>query len=189
MTDCICLLPCFIDNIIEKITHIDVPLYKKVSFYYPLHRHKPIEEGKRIVTFSPPKERLEKDRIHEFIGARHDVPNSNNSKNNSSKDKSSKEDYKKYYEETGHPDYCSGSEHSDLNRIRRQQILVKEFLQSWLHIRFPFDEKKATGVTKTTMNILQKVDASFTCTELKESDYTTIFIQGKYVLQRNNHLR
>ena len=36
VTYCICLLPCFIDDIIEKITHIDVPLY------YPFHRYKPI---------------------------------------------------------------------------------------------------------------------------------------------------
>jgi len=70
---CICVLPeCFEENI-KHINTIRIPVSKPMSFYYPLHRHKEIEKGKRIINFNPPSEILSGDRFHEWIGARYQV--------------------------------------------------------------------------------------------------------------------
>ena len=49
---------------------VDVPVEKKLDFWYPLHPTQPLEEGQKIVSFRPPSERLSGDRIHEWLGAR-----------------------------------------------------------------------------------------------------------------------
>ena len=72
---CVCVLPLCFDENIKKINNINVPVNKKISFYYPLHRHEEIEKGKRIVNFNPPFENLKDDRFHEWIGARYEVNN------------------------------------------------------------------------------------------------------------------
>ncbi len=44
-----------------------------MSYHYPLHRHRPIEDGSKIIHFNPPFENLSGDRIHEWIGARSNI--------------------------------------------------------------------------------------------------------------------
>jgi len=72
---CLCVLPLCFDENIKKIDNIDVPVQKKMSYYYPLHRHQLIENGKRLIEFNPPFENLKEDRFHEWIGARYEVSN------------------------------------------------------------------------------------------------------------------
>ncbi len=70
---CVCLLPTAIEKFIKQIGSIEVPVEIKREFKYPLHRHKPIEEGFRVITFNEPSEILSGDRFHEWIGARYAV--------------------------------------------------------------------------------------------------------------------
>jgi anionic cell wall polymer biosynthesis LytR-Cps2A-Psr (LCP) family protein len=69
----VCVLPkCFEENI-KRIGSILVPVKNKMHYYYPLHRHSPIEKGRKIVKFSPPYEILFEDRFHEWIGSRYNI--------------------------------------------------------------------------------------------------------------------
>jgi len=65
----ICVLPKAVNAYIQTIDSIQVKLNKKIEFNYPLHRHKPIEEGSRKISFDKLPV-LSGDRIHEWIGAR-----------------------------------------------------------------------------------------------------------------------
>ena len=94
---CICLWPTAIEKFINKIDSIKVPVDITRELKYPLHRHKPIEDGFRVITFNKPSEILTGDRFHEWIGARYAV----------------------------NPKSFIGC---DLDRIIRQQILIKELL-------------------------------------------------------------
>ena len=49
---------------------VEVAVEEPVDFWYPLHPTLPLEEGQKIVSFRPPVERLEGERIHQWIGAR-----------------------------------------------------------------------------------------------------------------------
>lgn len=49
---------------------VTVPVEERLDFWYPLHPTRPIEEGRKQITFSPPEEVLEGERIHQWIGAR-----------------------------------------------------------------------------------------------------------------------
>ena len=49
---------------------VDVAVDEAMEFWYPLHPTSPLEEGQKIVSFRPPVERLEGERIHQWIGAR-----------------------------------------------------------------------------------------------------------------------
>lgn len=53
-------------------THIsvEVPVSEPLDFQYPLAPTRPIEEGHKLICFRPPSERLEGERIHQWIGAR-----------------------------------------------------------------------------------------------------------------------
>ena len=72
---CLCVLPLCFDLNIKKIDNINVPVEQKMKFYYPLHRFKEIEKGKRLIEFNPPFENLKNNRFHEWIGARYEVDN------------------------------------------------------------------------------------------------------------------
>lgn len=52
---------------------VEVPVKRPLDFWYPLHPTQPIEDGKKLVTFRPPSERLEGERIHQWVGARNDL--------------------------------------------------------------------------------------------------------------------
>jgi glycosyltransferase involved in cell wall biosynthesis len=49
---------------------LEVPVKKEIHFWYPLHPTLPIHGPRKPVSFLPPSERLEGDRIHEWLGAR-----------------------------------------------------------------------------------------------------------------------
>jgi anionic cell wall polymer biosynthesis LytR-Cps2A-Psr (LCP) family protein len=72
----LCILPNAINDFFNQIEEIKVPVDFDRSFFYPLHRHQPIENGKKIIEFKAPFETLKGDRFHEWIGARYGaVPN------------------------------------------------------------------------------------------------------------------
>ncbi|WP_162916892.1 glycosyltransferase [Dongia deserti] len=49
---------------------VDVPVSEPLDFLYPLEPTKRIQEGSKTVSFRPPCERLEGERIHQWVGAR-----------------------------------------------------------------------------------------------------------------------
>ena len=49
---------------------VEVPIDERIDFLYPLAPTRPIEEGHKLIYFHPPSERLEGERIHQWIGAR-----------------------------------------------------------------------------------------------------------------------
>lgn len=52
---------------------IDVPVNRPLDFWYPLEPMRPIEDGRKLVSFRPPSERLSGERLHQWIGARYAV--------------------------------------------------------------------------------------------------------------------
>lgn len=49
---------------------VTVPVREPMDFWYPLAPTRPIEEGRKQVSFRPPSERLQGERLHQWIGAR-----------------------------------------------------------------------------------------------------------------------
>ena len=49
---------------------IEMPVSEPLDFWYPLEPTRPLEEGQKVVSFRPPAERLEGERIHQWVGAR-----------------------------------------------------------------------------------------------------------------------
>jgi anionic cell wall polymer biosynthesis LytR-Cps2A-Psr (LCP) family protein len=49
---------------------IVVPVDRPRRFWYPLDPTRPIEEGQKLISFDPPQETLEGERIHQWLGAR-----------------------------------------------------------------------------------------------------------------------
>ena len=52
---------------------VEVTVDEPLDFWYPLAPTRPLEEGQKIVSFRPPTERLEGERIHQWVGARKGV--------------------------------------------------------------------------------------------------------------------
>lgn len=52
---------------------VDVPVPRPLDFWYPLEPMRPIEEGRKQVSFRPPRERLTGERLHQWVGARYSV--------------------------------------------------------------------------------------------------------------------
>lgn len=52
---------------------IRMPVERSMSFWYPLAPARPIEEGRKRVTFAAPVERLAGERLHQWVGARYAV--------------------------------------------------------------------------------------------------------------------
>jgi anionic cell wall polymer biosynthesis LytR-Cps2A-Psr (LCP) family protein len=66
----ICVLPKAVNTYIQSFDSIQMNLNKKLEFNYPLHRHKPIEDGSKRISFDKSPV-LSGDRVHEWIGARY----------------------------------------------------------------------------------------------------------------------
>jgi anionic cell wall polymer biosynthesis LytR-Cps2A-Psr (LCP) family protein len=49
---------------------VEVPVDEPLNFLYPLAPTRPIEQGHKLISFRPPAECLEGERIHQWIGAR-----------------------------------------------------------------------------------------------------------------------
>lgn len=82
-----------------KNCKVVVPVDTFMQYYYPATPFQPLEEGGKIISFSPPEETLEGERIHQFLGARTRVT------------------AKEY---TDLPDF---------ERIKRQMVFVKQLLK------------------------------------------------------------
>lgn len=52
---------------------IEVPVSSPLDFWYPLTPMRPIEEGRKLVSFRPPVEQLTGERLHQWVGARYAV--------------------------------------------------------------------------------------------------------------------
>jgi hypothetical protein len=66
----LCLLPAAVEAGFEDL-EVEVPVRSFLALWYPRERGLPIEEGRRLVVFEPPAERLLGERLHEWIGARY----------------------------------------------------------------------------------------------------------------------
>lgn len=49
---------------------VTVPVFEPLDFWYPLHPTRPIEEGRKAISFRPPQELLSGERLHQWMGAR-----------------------------------------------------------------------------------------------------------------------
>lgn len=52
---------------------LHVPVAERLEFWYPLQPDRPIEEGRKRISFEPPGEILEGERLHQWAGARYSV--------------------------------------------------------------------------------------------------------------------
>lgn len=154
---CICILPILINENIMKIGEINIPIGQTRRYFYPLHRHKPIEEGKRLITFTAPNEILTGDRIHEYIGARYAA-----------------DDHFK-------PSIKIPSHYPDFDRIRRQQNLLKHLLITKYVFHYA-DEKNIRGVNESVIQILKMLDDSWQIETISETQYTLCVINKMSVL-------
>ena len=50
---------------------VRVPVTEPREYWYPMEPSQPIEDGRKLVRFSPPAEELQGERIHQWIGARY----------------------------------------------------------------------------------------------------------------------
>jgi anionic cell wall polymer biosynthesis LytR-Cps2A-Psr (LCP) family protein len=72
VAESVCLLPTAVEAGLAGV-EIRVPVTDEMAFWYPLEPQLPIEEGRKVVRFSPPAETLSGERIHQWIGARYVV--------------------------------------------------------------------------------------------------------------------
>lgn len=152
---CICILPNLINENIIRLGEITVPIAITRHFYYPLHRHTNIEDGKRLIQFTAPNEILAGDRIHEYIGARFAADSK-----------------------------LIPKHFPDFDRIRRQQNLLKQLLlkKSIFHYE---DEKNIQGINDSVIQILRSVDDSWTIEPIREIDYKLCSKKGMCVVTSN----
>lgn len=67
--DCICI-PIKSCRKVFSSLEVYVEIQEQADYYYPIRIGRPIEEGRKIISFSPPGELLKGERIHQFLGAR-----------------------------------------------------------------------------------------------------------------------
>ena len=66
----VCVIRAAVERALEDVV-VSVPVPERLEFWYPLRPDAPIEDGRKVVTFSPPEEILRGERIHQWIGARY----------------------------------------------------------------------------------------------------------------------
>ena len=134
---------------------VEVPVTEPLDFLYPLAPLRPIEQGHKMISFRPPAERLENERLHQWVGARRgESPKS-----------------------------------SDLDRITRQQVLLRALLEQ------PFDFKSVVAEpdlvrisAAAALAELASVESSWRMNAVADLRYETI--DGKSVLvKRDEPLR
>ncbi len=153
----LCILPNAINDFFNQIEEIIVPVNFDRLFFYPLHRHQPIENGKKIIEFKEPSELLKGDRFHEWIGARYGaIPKSVYS--------------------------------SDFDRIKRQQILVKEILKTKKNSINSYDEKSIRGLNNEILEILKNIDNTWTFNMTRNITCKTINKKSVVVYKTNKTL-
>lgn len=65
----VCLQRGLVEELLAEVS-VEVPVDRPLEYWYPLHPHARLEDGRRVVRFDPPSERLEGLRVHEWLGAR-----------------------------------------------------------------------------------------------------------------------
>jgi hypothetical protein len=68
----LCLRRSAVERALQGVS-LTVPVPAPLDMIYPLAPRIPIQKGQKIVSFRPPEERLEGERIHQWIGARQSV--------------------------------------------------------------------------------------------------------------------
>jgi len=68
----LCLRRGAVERALEGLS-LTVPVLMPLDLLYPLTPLAPIRDGSKIVSFRPPEERLEGERIHQWVGARQSV--------------------------------------------------------------------------------------------------------------------
>jgi peptidoglycan/xylan/chitin deacetylase (PgdA/CDA1 family) len=66
----VCLRREATERAIQGLT-VTVPVPRELDFWYPRSPNRPIEESRKLVSFRPPSEVLDGERIHHWIGARY----------------------------------------------------------------------------------------------------------------------
>lgn len=65
----VCLQRGLAEELLAEVS-VEVPVERPLEYWYPVDPHGNLQDGKRVVRFDPPAERLEGMRVHEWIGAR-----------------------------------------------------------------------------------------------------------------------
>jgi hypothetical protein len=134
---------------------ISVPVTERLEFWYPLEPHRPIEEGRKLISFEPPSERLDGERIHQWIGARSEP-------------------------DLGERDLLFIG---DLARIRRQQVLLRRLLEEDFDFaRLLADPQLISASGPEANEELSLVDRGWRLSMLE--DVRNTMRDGKYVLER-----
>jgi hypothetical protein len=71
-TGVLCLRRGLTEAVLGGVT-VTVPVKERLDFWYPLDPTRPIEEGRKQISFAPPSEVLSGERLHQWIGARYVV--------------------------------------------------------------------------------------------------------------------
>jgi hypothetical protein len=71
-TGVLCLRRGLTEAVLGGVT-VTVPVKGQLDFWYPLDPTRPIEEGRKQISFKPPREVLSGERLHQWIGARYVV--------------------------------------------------------------------------------------------------------------------
>jgi glycosyltransferase involved in cell wall biosynthesis len=135
---------------------ISVPVSERLEFSYPLEPDRPIEEGNsKHITFEPPSERLEGERVHQWIGARFEV-----------------DGRRRPFLETG-----------DFARIRRQQVLLRRLLEEGFDFASVLaDPQLVSASGPAAREELARVDRSWRFSVLE--DVRGVVRDGMMVLER-----
>lgn len=97
---------------------VEVAVSEPLDFWYPLHPTQPIHGPRKPVSFRPPAERLQGERIHEWVGARKGLARKG-----------------------------LGRQTSDLHRVRRQQIFLRALLEQRLDFRAVVADKNLVRIS------------------------------------------
>ena len=134
---------------------ISVPVTERLEFWYPLEPDRAIEEGRKLIVFEPPNERLHGERIHQWIGARFEV-----------------EGRRRPLLET-----------SDFARIRRQQVLLRLMLDDGFDFASALADRRFVSVSgPEATEELGLIDGGWRFTVL--DDVRNSIRDGKMVLER-----
>lgn len=68
----ICLGREIVERGLEDLS-VMLPIREPLEFWYPLHPQQAIEDGRKRIRFDPPVERLDGERVHQWIGARYAI--------------------------------------------------------------------------------------------------------------------
>ena len=130
---------------------VEVPVTEPLDFLYPLAPLRPIEQGHKLISFRPPVERLEKERLHQWVGARRG----------------------------------NSRESSDLDRITRQQVLLRALLEQRFDFKSVVAEPNLVRISAAAaLEELASVDSSWRMNVVADLRYETI--DGKSVLVKSD---